>query len=295
MELAASSRICSRVKCELALDEDVLVEQVGAEHGWVVGVEREHEAAFEVLADGVLFEAGQQPVRRLEVRLSSMGIWRSARMRRRSASCCAARPWPMRSAPMLRADQMEAGPWTGPVDSPAWASEAEAGGFGFGVELAEGFGGAAGFVAADADADDAGIGVAEVGGEAEDGGGFIEAEVADGVDDPEDGGAGFGFRGEARALDGVHDGGDGELGLEAEEDAPGEVNLRVDDALGGELADHFGGDEGEVVGGAEALGDGFEGHEEGLEIGVDVDLAGGFEGEGLGVVAARRARRGFRA
>ena len=58
MELAASSRICSRENAKSRLGEDVLVEQVGAEHGGVVGVEGDHEAAFEVLAERVLVEGG---------------------------------------------------------------------------------------------------------------------------------------------------------------------------------------------------------------------------------------------
>ena len=66
--------------------------------------------------------------------------------------------------------------------------------FGFGVELTEGFGGAAGFVAAYAYTDNGwGTGPFELGGQAEDGGGFFNSEVAHSIDDPEDCGSGFRF------------------------------------------------------------------------------------------------------
>ena len=40
------------------MGEDVFVEEVGAEHGWVVGVEGDEEAGVEVAADGVFGEGG---------------------------------------------------------------------------------------------------------------------------------------------------------------------------------------------------------------------------------------------
>ena len=39
-------------EAELVVGEDVFVEQVGAEHGWVVGVEGDHEAEVEVARAG---------------------------------------------------------------------------------------------------------------------------------------------------------------------------------------------------------------------------------------------------
>ena len=85
------------------------------------------------------------------------------------------------------------------------------------------------------------------------------AEVADGVDDPEEGDAEVGFAAGAAAFDGVHDLVDVEAGLPVE-DADGDVDLGVADALGGEVAEHVVGDELVVGGGVEALGDGFEAH-----------------------------------
>ena len=67
----------------------------------------------------------------------------------------------------------------------------------------------------------------------------------------------------------------------------------MDDALGGEGADHVVGDELVVCGGAEAGGDGLEGGEEAEEVGVGVEAAGVVEGEGVGVVAAGERDQGF--
>ena len=162
--------------------------------------------------------------------------------------------------------------------------EAEAGGAGFGVEVFEEGCGAARLVAADADADDGGVLGAELGGLAEDAGGLFGAEVADGVDEPVDGGAELALAAQAAALDGGDEWLD--LGvLPVVDDAEGDVDLGVDDALGGEGADHVVGDELVVVGGAEALGDGLEGVEEAEEVCVGVEAAGVGEGEGVGVVA----------
>ena len=155
--------------------------------------------------------------------------------------------------------------------------KAEAGGFGFGVDLAEERGGAAGFVSANANADDAGVLGAEFGGFAEDADGFIDAKVADGVDDPEHCGAEVLFATDAAALDGFDEGLD--LGLLPEiDDAEGDVDLGVEDALGGKSADHIVGDQLVVFGGAEALGHGLEGHEEAEEVFVGVELTGVGEG-----------------
>ena len=46
------------VEAEGAVGEEVLVEDGGAEEGWVVGVEGDHEALVEVAADGVVGDTG---------------------------------------------------------------------------------------------------------------------------------------------------------------------------------------------------------------------------------------------
>ena len=93
------------------------------------------------------------------------------------------------------------------------AGEAEAGGFGFGVEVAEFVGGAEELVAADADADNAGVDVLQLGGFLEDAGAGFYAEVADSVDDPEQGDVEVGFGAGAATFDGGNDLVDVEAGL----------------------------------------------------------------------------------
>lgn len=275
------------------LDQDVLGEQVTAEHRWVVGVEREHQAALEVLADGVLVECGATAGAEVRGDVQLEGDLALGQDREEVGVVLRGQG----VADALGAD-VDGGPDGGGTGDGAGGlarvdGEAETGGAGFGVDLAELLGGAAGFVAADANADDAGVLVAEFSRQAEDVGGLFDAEVADGVDDPEDGGAELALGADAGALDGVHDRGDGELRLEAGEDAPGDVDLGVDDALVGEVADHVVGNQLEVVGGLEALGDGLEGHEEVGEVVVDVEGAGRIEGERSGVVALAQLYEGL--
>ena len=68
----------------------------------------------------------------------------------------------------------------------------------------------------------------------------------------------------------------------------------MDYALGGQVADHFCGDEGVVFRRSQPLGDCFEGHEEGLEIGVDVDRFGLVEGQRLRIMAFGEDDEGLR-
>ena len=136
----------------------------------------------------------------------------------------------MRSAPMLMAAQMLAGPSMGPPDSPAWA--------------------------------------------------------------PVEGGAELLLGADAGALDGGDEGLDVGL-LPVIDDAEGDVDLGVDNALGGQGADHVVGDELVVVGGLQAGADGLEGVEEAEEVAVGVEGAGVGEGEGGGVVALREGDEGF--
>ena len=172
------------------------------------------------------------------------------------------------------------------------AGETEAGGFGFGVEVAEVVGGAEQLVAADADAYDAGVLVAELGGFAKDAGAGFEAKVADGVDDPEQRDVEVGLGAGAALLNGGHDGVDVEAVLPVE-DADGDVGFGVADALGGEVAEHVVGDELVVGGGVEALGDGFETEQEAGEVVVGVDGARFGESERGGVVAAGELDEGL--
>ena len=78
------------------------------------------------------------------------------------------------------------------------------------------------------------------------------------------------------------------------EDAEGDVDLGVDDTLGGEGADHVVGDELVILGSAQAGEHGFIGFHEALEVLVGVEGAGLGEGEGGGVVALAEGDEGFR-
>ncbi len=165
--------------------------------------------------------------------------------------------------------------------------EAQAGGAGFGVEGAKGLGAAAALVAAKADADDGGVLGAHFGGFAEDALGFGHGEVAYGVEDPVEREAKLALAAFAGALQ------TGEDGLEARgvvvaphvDDADGDVDLGMDDALRGEMLHHAPGDEFVIFGIDEAAGDGLEGLDEAGEVGELVDGFGFGKGERLGVVA----------
>ena len=164
------------------MGEEIFVEEVGAEEGRVVGVEGDHEAFFEVAADGVVVERGTtagaevagdvelegdlalgEDFDEIGVVLGGEGVADAL------GADVDGRP-----------DALRAGVFAGV------AGEAEAGGFGIRVELAELVGGAEELVASDADADDAGVERLELGGFLEDAGAGFDAEVADGVDDPEE-------------------------------------------------------------------------------------------------------------
>jgi hypothetical protein len=265
---------------EVAVGEEVLVEEGGAEEGWVVGVEGDHEALFEVVAGGVIEEgrttAGAQVRGDVEFEgdLALGEDFEEFGVLRGGEGVADAFGADVEGGP----DALRAGVFA------SVAGEAEAGGLGFGVEVAEVLGGAEEFIATDADADDGGVDVLELGGLAEDASALLEAEVADGVDDPEEGDGEVAFGAGAAAFDGGDDGVDVEA-REVIEDADGDVGFGVADALSGEVAEHVVGDELVVGGGVEALGDGLEAHEEAGEVVVGVDGAGVGEGEGGGVVA----------
>ncbi len=67
----------------------------------------------------------------------------------------------------------------------------------------------------------------------------------------------------------------------------------MDDALGGEVANHVVGDELVVFGALEAGGDGFEGVHEAEEVFVDVELLCCFGSQGFYVVAPAELEEGF--
>ena len=142
------------------MGEQVFVEERGAEEGWVVGVEGDHEAFFEVELDGVGIERGTATGAEvagdveLERDLALSEDFDEVGVFLRGEGVADAFGADVDGGP----DALGAGVFAGV------AGEAEAGGFGFGVEIAELVGGAEELVAADADADDAGVQVLELGG-----------------------------------------------------------------------------------------------------------------------------------
>ena len=273
---------------EGAVGEEIFVEKVGSEEGWVVGVEGDHQALFEVAADGVGVEGGAAAGAEvagdveLEGDLALGEDFEEVGVVLRGEGMADALGADVDGRP----DALRTGVFAGV------AGEAEAGGLGFGVEVAELVGGAEQLVASDADADDAGVELLEVGGFLEDAGAGFDAEVADGVDDPEERDVEVGFGEGAAAFDGGDDLVDVEAVLPVE-DADGDVGFGVTDALGGEVAEHVVGDELVVGRGVEAGGDGFEAEQEAGEVVVGVDGAGVGEGEGRGVVAVGELDEGF--
>ena len=276
----------------MRVGEGVLVEQAGAEHGWVVGVEGDHEAEVEVGAQGVVVKGGAAAGAEVGGDADLDGELALGEDLKEFLVVVGGEA----VADALGAD-VDGGPDAGGAfDDAAGFSgvggEAETGVARLGVEGLELGCGAAGLVSADADADDGGELRAELGGLAEDAGGFFGAEVAYGVDEPEDGGAEFALATDAAAFDGFDEGFYVGM-LPVVEDAEGDVDLGVDDALGGEGADHVVGDKLVVCGGAEAVGDGLEGGEEAEEVVVGVEAAGVVEGERIGVVALGERDEGF--
>jgi hypothetical protein len=157
----------------------------------------------------------------------------------------------MRSALMLSAPQID----SGPALSPAWA-----------VNVFEKLRRALALVAADAEGDY--VAVAELDGEVEDLAGLFRAELADGVEDPEQRDAEVLLAAPAAALQAFEDG--REILLAPEADADGNRDLGVQNVLLFQAFHQTVGDEFVVVGRAQVAGDVLEGEEEAGEIGVVV-------------------------
>ena len=114
------------------------------------------------------------------------------------------------------------------------------------------------------------VAIAKLYGEVEDGLGFFGSELADGVEDPEDGDAEIFFAALAAALEAFEDG--GEILLAPEADADGDDDLGVKDVLRFEALHQAVGDEFVVIGSAQVSGNVFEGGEESGEVFVAVEL-----------------------
>ena len=196
-------------KALLGVSEQVLVGEIGAEEGRVVGVERDQQAGIEVPA-----RAGGR--RRRCRRRCGRWRWGSAR-----GGCAAlfklfdqVRVLNGREgvADALGADGERLPDGLGAGGFAGVVGEAQAGLRGLGIEGAEGLGAGAALVAAEADADDGGVVRAHFGGLAEDALGLFDGEVAHGVEDPVEREAQFALGALAGALQAGEDGLEGTRG-----------------------------------------------------------------------------------
>ena len=163
---------------------------------------------------------------------------------------------------------------------------------GFRIEVAERFSAGAALVAADADTDDGRKLRAKFRCFAKDAGGLSGTEVANGVEDPVKRDAEFGFCVGAGTLHADEE----RLKLASApiiDDANGDVDLGMDNALAGKALEHAPCDQFVVFGSSQVLGHRFEGHEEAGEVGVAIESPGLGEVEGRGIVACAELDEGF--
>ncbi len=275
-------------KSEAIVGKPVLVLEVAAEQGGVVGVEGDHEAGIKVAADGVVFEA--RAATGAQVGRDADFEWDLALGQEFHELVVVDGGEGVANA--FRADVEGAPDAFGADGFSGMGGEAEAGVASFCVEVAEGLGAGAAFVAANADADDGWELGAELGGFAEDTRGFLRAEVANGVEDPVDGDAKLGFGPEACALHA------GEEGLKLAvtpviDDADRDIDFCVDDALAAQALQHAPGGQLVVFGGPQVFGNGFECLEEAGEVGVLKQCARLIDVEGDGIVEEAQFDQGF--
>ena len=155
------------------------------------------------------------------------------------------------------------------------------------VEGAKGLGAGAALVSAEADADDGRVVIAHFRSLAEDAVGFLNGEMANGVEDPVEGEIELAGGALAGALERFKDGLEGariEVAPHVD-DADGDVDLGVDDALLGELLHHAPGDEFVVFRIDKPAGDCLEGLDESGEVVEAVVGLGLAEGHGVRIVA----------
>jgi len=234
-------------KLQFGVGEEVFVGKVGAEEGGVVRVEGDEEAGVKIGPQRVNGEAGADAGAdvgggvELESCAPRFQVSKEILVLNGGEDVAEA----FRADGEGLANSFGSGGFAGVV------GEAEAGIARAGVHLAEGLGAAAAFVATEADADDGRVIATKLGGFAEDFFGFVEREVAHGIEDPVESEADFLLGAKAGAFEA------GEDGVEAVgvgiapvvDDTDGDVDLGVDDALLGEMLCHAPRSEIIVVGG----------------------------------------------
>jgi len=272
------------------MGEEELIREIGAEESGVVGVDRDEEAVIEVAAQRMDGKRGADASADVGGGVELDGDAAIFELREQRFVLNGGDG----VADALGADGESFPDGLGAGGFAGVAGEAQAGGLGAGVEMAERLGTGAAFVAAEADSDDGGVEFAQLGGLTEDAVGFLDSEVADGVEDPVEGQselAGGALTGALKA---------GEDGLEAAgievaphiDDADGDEDLGVNHALGGELLHHSPGGQLVVFGVAQASGDGLEGLDKLGEVSEAVEGLGFVWGQGVSVVAGAELDQG---
>ena len=164
--------------------------------------------------------------------------------------------------------------------------ESESGFFCTRVHRSKRLGSTASLVSAEADPDNRWMRGAKLGGFAKDLLGFVEREVAYGIEDPVESEAELVFGAKASALEPSEDGIEAlRIGIAPViDDTDGDVDLGVYDALFSEMLGHAPCGELIVFGSDESLRDGFEGEQEAGEVGEVIEGFGVRQSDGSGIV-----------
>lgn len=245
------------------LGEPVFVLQIAEEQGWIIGVERDHQACVEIAAYRMLLR--EQATAGAEIGRDTNFQWDL------SFGKNAHQFWVLDCgkgmAQALRAD-VERSPDPFRTNGFAGMSrKAETGVTGFHVQVAEWLRAGAALIPADADADHRGELRPQFCGFTEDAGSLPGSEVAHSVEDPKDGEAQFGFGSEPRPLHAQEE----RLKLASSpviNDPDGDVDLGVNHTLIREALGHAPRDQFIVIRGTQLFCNGLKGKEEPRKVGV---------------------------
>ncbi len=279
-------------KSLLGMGEKELIREIGAEEGWIVGVERDQKTNVEVLAERVDVEgrADASADIRSRIQLEGDALRFQVLEEFRVMNCRKG------VADALGANR-EGLPYSlGTGGFASVVGEPKAGGLGARKEVAEWLGAGAPLVSAEPDADDGRVEFPHLRSLAKDAIGLFDGEMADSVEDPVEGEAKLTGGAEAGALQTLENRLEA-AGIEVAphiDDANRDVDLGVNDALLGEMLHHVPRHELIVFGVAETARDGFEGFNEFGEIREAVERLGIVMSEGYGIVAGAELDEGGR-
>ena len=275
---------------EFPLHGFILVQQVRTEHGWIVGVQRHHEASLEVVPDRVALHraAAARPQVAGDVQLQwNLPLGQHVQQLR-----------------IVHRAQGMADTFRTDVDGAPDGGRRH----GFSgvsgqvqpctprlcIHFAEVLGGSARLVPANADADDAGVCRPQLRRLAKDDRSFLHAEVSHRINNPEDRSAELRLGAQPAALDRLHHRLQRQVRLEAQKDAEADVHLGMPNALLRKPTNHFVRDELVIFRRLQPLGDGLEGHQKAEEVFVHIKPARRFERERMGIVPRGKSRKSLR-